>query len=516
MSPMPTCDAYLRLSDLRIEGDFDNRKDNLNTFANTIGWTVHRFIIENDLMPARKNGKVRMASAFKRKRIKTPSGKVELRVVRPGFREMLDDITSGRVNALVAEDLDRIVRDPRDLEDLLDACEQTGASARSISGSLTITDGGTGAEKSMARVMVAMANKSSEDTARRVSAGRERNWGQSYQGGVRPFGFVAAADTEPHRRTLIVVPDEADVIRRAAADILDRGYSLTAVLRWLREENVPTSNGGQWNSRTLKQVLTKPAVAGLAAYRGETKPAPWPAILERDVWERLCDYLARHADSERTWQKNTSNEPRYLLSGIAKCGVCGDGTTVKSNGSGTLRPRPEAGRLTGQQGYECSTKAGHLHRNMARVDGLVQAAILDYLDRHAKDELRPPVRQGIDVSALRAERARLRERKTTLINMHVDGELDDAELRTGLRAVKDRLGVVEAQLHASSEADPIPEFRNQPAGVAWKSLTLPRKRALIRMFMDITLNPPAKRGRVFDADSVVIRPKYPAADGKPR
>ena len=112
MTHMPTCDLYLRLSDLRVEEDFDKRKAKLTAFATALGWTVFRVIVENDLTPAR-NGKVRMASAFKRRRIKTPSGRVQLRVVRPGFREVLDDITTGRVNALVAEDLDRIVRDPR-------------------------------------------------------------------------------------------------------------------------------------------------------------------------------------------------------------------------------------------------------------------------------------------------------------------------------------------------------------------------------------------------------------------
>jgi hypothetical protein len=178
---------------------------------------------------------------------------------------------------------------------------------------------------------------------------------------------------------------------------------------------------------------------------------------------------------------------------------------VKSNGSGTLRPRPEAGRFTGQQGYECSTKAGHLHRNMARVDALIEARVIEYLDRYAKDAFRPPVGKGIDVSALRREAARLRERKTAQIKLHALGELDDDELTTGLRAIRDRLSVVEAQIHASTEADPIPEFRDRPAEVVWKSLPLPRKRAVIRVLMDITLNPPAKRGRVFDCDSVVIR-----------
>jgi site-specific DNA recombinase len=498
MPGMPTCDLYLRLSDLRVEDDFDKRKAKLEAFASTLGWTVFRVIVENDLIPSR-DGKVKMASAFKRRRIKTPSGRVELRVVRPGFREVLDDITTGRVNGLLAEDLDRIVRDPRDLEDLLDACAMTGASARSLSGSLTLTSGGTEAEKSMARVLVAMANKASADTARRVAAGRERHWGESYPGGVRPFGYIAATDTAAHHRTLLIVPDEAAVIRRAAADILDRGLSLKAVLRWLRDDSVATVRGGQWNGRLLKQVITKPAVAGLAAYRGQLKPAPWPAILERDVWERLCERLAAN---EAPGGASTSNEPRYLLTGIARCGVCGDGTTVKSNGSGTLRPRPEAGRVTGQQGYQCS-KAAHLHRNMVRVDAIVEAAVIGYLD-YAKQALKPPTRKGIDVSKLRAEAARLRERKTAQMRMHAYGELTDDELTAGLRAIRDRLSVVDAQIHASSEADPIPEFRDRPAEVAWKSLELPRKRAVIRLLMDVTLMPPAKRGRVFDRDSVKV------------
>ena len=497
MTHMPTCDLYLRLSDLRVEEDFDKRKAKLAAFASAIGWTVFDVIVENDLTPAR-NGKVRMASAFKRRRIKTPSGRVELRVVRPGFRKILDDITTGRVNALLAEDLDRIVRDPRDLEDLLDACEQTGASARSLSGSLTLTDGGTEAEKATARVMVAMANKASADTARRVAEGRERHWGESYQGGPRPFGYKASKATKAHARTLLVVDDEAAVIRKLAADILDRGISIKAALRWLADNNVKTANGGQWSGRTLKQVLTKPAVAGLAAYRGQLKPAPWPAILERDVWERLCE---RFAANPANGDASTSNEPRYLLTGIALCGVCGDGTTVRSNGAGTLRPRPN-GRLTGQRGYECPT--GHLHRNMARVDETVEGLAIDYLDRYARNSLRPPTRKGIDVSALRAEARKLREAKSAQIRLHALGDLTDDELTTGLRANRERQAVVEAQIHASTEADPIPEFRDRPAETVWKSLPLARKRAILRLLMDVTLNPPAKRGRVFDSDSVLV------------
>lgn len=488
MTSMPTCDLYLRLSDLRTEEAFDKREAKLRALADVLGWKVFRVVVENDMIPGR-DGKVRPASAFKRRKIKTPSGKVELRVVRPGFREVLDDITTGRVNGLLAEDLDRTVRDPRDLEDLLDACLITGASARSISGSLTLTNGGTKAERSMARVMVAMAKKASADTARRVADGRERNWGESYQGGPRPFGFVASTDTDKHHRTLLIVPDEAQIIRKAATDILDRGISIKAILRELRENSVPTSRGGQWNGRTLKQVLTKPTVAGLAPYKGQLKPAPWPAILERDVWEQLCEKL-----NNAPTDANRGNEPKHLLTGIARCGICNDGTTVKVNGSGTLR---------GKKGYQCE-KVAHIHRNIEHVDAMVEEVIIRYLDLYAKDVLKPPTRKGIDVSALRAEAKRLRERKAAQIRMHALGDLTDDELTTGMRTIRDRLSVVEAQIHASSEADPLAEFRNKAAEAVWSSLSLARKRAIVRLLLDITFLPTPRRGPGFDPDSIKV------------
>ena len=77
--------------------------------------------------------------------------------------------------------------------------------------------------------------------------------------------------------------------------------------------------------------------------------------------------------------------------------------------------------------------------------------------------------------------------------------------------------MVDAQIHASTEADPIPDSATGPPRWRGSRSELPRKRALIRLFMDVTLMPPAKRGRVFDADSGAIHWKLPApgADGEP-
>ena len=277
--------------------------------------------------------KPRPASAFKRKRITTPSGRVELRTIRPGFRSVLDDLMTGRARAVLAEDLDRAARDPRDLEDLLDACAERAASARSLSGSLTLTDGGSDAEVTMARMMVAVGNKSSRDTARRVAASRERlaeagtsKLGQ-YQGGRRPYGYTPGPRTpSKYGRTLLVVEPEAAELRKAAAAVL-AGVSLRALARDLRDRDVPTVTGARWTPDTLRGALLKPAVAGLAAHTKTVREngdeprevttlhqASWPAILGREQWQAVTDKLT---DPSRN--SHPGCEPRWLCSGIARC-----------------------------------------------------------------------------------------------------------------------------------------------------------------------------------------------------
>ncbi len=476
-------DLYLRLSDLRNEEALDGRVDKLKAEAGRIGWTVHRVVIENDMV-VNGGGRLRPASAWKRKKITTPSGRVELRTIRPGFRSVLDDMMSG-VN-LLAEDLDRMVRQPRDGEDLLDAVEMSGTSARSLSGSLTLTDGGTDAERMTARIMAAVASKSSADTARRVASARERLAGQSYQGGRRPFGFRIAGGTEQYLRNLVIDDAEAAVIRDAAEGILDREISLKAAARDLRDRGVPTVTGTAWTASTLRDVLSKPAVAGLAVHKGELRPAPWPAILERDQWERLTALF----DGRKT---GTSNEPRWLVSCYATCGVCGG--PVKCTGSSTRRA------------YTCAGH-GHVRRNATAVDEYVAALTIGWLSKHAADRLRPPPRPGVDTGKLRAEAKRLRDRKRSQMRLHAAGAIDDDDLTAGMREIRDRLAVIDSRLAASDQPDPLAEFRDRPAAAVWESLSLPRRRAVVQLIIgSIVILPAGRKGRGFDPDTISIEPR---------
>ena len=479
---------YLRLSDFRGDPDgFEPREDRLRAEVARLGSTVARTATENDLTPA-ANGRSRPASAFKRRKVKLPGGRTEWRVWRPVFRLVLDDITAGRAN-LMCEDLDRATRDPRDLEDLLDACAASGGSARSLSGTLTLTDGGQGGEIDTARIMVTMANKSSRDTARRVAAARERLAGQSYGGGRRPYGYRHDPDAEQYRRTLIILPAEEKVIRQAADDILDRGISLKAIARDLREQGEPTVTGAPWSAETLREALIKPAVAGLAVQRGDWVPAPWDAILERDRWERLRDLLL---DPSRRTNTSRANEPRWLVSGFAACGVCG----------GPLRCGGGRNRAPAYIGNGCC----HVRRGAVAVDQHIAELVIRRLGQpDVADLLRPPPRAAVNAPGLRAEDRRLGRKRKAQIQMHRDDILTDAELRDSLRAIADRQAQIKAQLAVSDQADPLPEFREgRPAEVVWAELGMARKRVVVQALIGSVVINRAGRGRGFDPETLAV------------
>jgi DNA invertase Pin-like site-specific DNA recombinase len=479
---------YLRLSDFRDDSDgFAGREARLRAEADRLGWTVARVVVENDVVTANGNGRTRPASAFKRRKVTTPGGKTEWRVYRPGFRSILElDIPAGR--SLLCEDLDRACRDPRDLEDLVDAVAVHRASARSISGSLTLTDGGTDSEVTMARIMVTMANKSSRDTARRVAAKRgDLAAAGAYGGGRRPFGYRPDPGAPKHAKTLLVVESEAAEIRNAAGQVL-ANVALRAIARDWRDRGVPSVTGAQWSAETVRDVLVKPAVAGLVpAPGGSLAAASWPAILEHETWEAL---RAKLSDPARRTNGGNANEPRYLLSGIARCHC---GSQVKVNG-GKRAPA-----------YACKEHA-HLRRNAAGADATVAAHIVAWLgSEDAADLLRPPSRPGVDVAALRRESAKLAAIGEKQAGMHALGDITDAEYRAGARARKDRLAAIASTLQAGTERDPLAEFRDAPdAGAVWESLTLPRRREIARLLADVTLMPATFRGSGFDAASVRV------------
>ena len=508
--PKPLTDLYLRLSDFRDEDDatFEIREARLRALAAQLGWEVHRVITENDLEGNGDGMKPKPASAWKRKKIRLPSGEMALRTVRPGFRDvLLPDVMKG-IN-LIGEDLDRLLRQPRDGEDLLDAVEMSGASARSLSGSLTLTDGGTDTERMTARIMAAVANKSSSDTARRVAWGRERWAGKSYFGGPRPYGYRVHENTEEHQRT------PARGRRRSPGDPAGRR-------RHPRQGHLaqgcrprPARPRGALRDRSRVDPETVGTCSSSRPWRprhprasprlgASRTPARWsmppgPRFWRRERWTRLRDMLTD--PSRRT---TTANEPRWLVSGFATCGVCGK--PLKVGGSGRGRGPAYVGTDCGHM-RRAAGSSDNLTSDPAGVDDLIAQLVVARLSRpDAGDLLKPQPRPGIDVKRLRAEARKLAERKAAQMRMHAAGIVDDADLAVGLRAIRAQLAQIDRELAAAADQpDPLAEFRGKPAAAVWMELGIARRRAVVQVLIEsVIIQPSGRRGNRFHPDTVEV------------
>jgi hypothetical protein len=117
----------------------------------------------------------------------------------------------------------------------------------------------------------------------------------------------------------------------------------------------------------------------------------------------------------------------------------------------------------GRPSYVCRNPQQHLRRSAPHADAYVGLVVAEYLNRDDnRDVLRPAVRPGIDAPALRMEAAQFAERKKAQMRMHASGAIDDADLAEGLKEIKRRLGTITATLAATTEPDPLAEFRDQP------------------------------------------------------
>lgn len=292
---------YVRISDDR-EGagaGVARQEADCRRLAETLGWGVGDPVIEND------------TSAFKRKRVRRPNGSVELRVVRPGFRRVVDMLLSGAADGLIAYDLDRTARDPRDLEDLVDAVEQgvPRIPVRSVSGSLRLDND---ADVTMARVMVAVANKSSRDTQRRVARKHEdiAKAGRYGGGGRRRYGYELDGTT--------VRTSEAKVITEAARRIL-AGESARSICADLDQRGIACVKAGTWSTTTLIGILRSARIAGLREHKGSiVGPAAWPAIIDVATRDAL---LAQLAANSRGRGKPAL---KYWCNRLLWCSKCGE------------------------------------------------------------------------------------------------------------------------------------------------------------------------------------------------
>lgn len=140
---------------------------------------------------------------------------------RPAYERMVGDYEAGLIDAIVCYDLDRLTRQPRELEDWIDRAESRGLLLVTANGDADLsTDGG----RMYARIKAAVARAEVERKgARQSRAHIQRAKQGSPPKGARPLGYATSGE---------VIEHEAEAVKAIYAAFL-RGDSLQGIARSL-------------------------------------------------------------------------------------------------------------------------------------------------------------------------------------------------------------------------------------------------------------------------------------------
>ena len=450
---------------------------------------------------------------------------------RPEFQRLLADAARDVIAAVIIWHADRLTRDVGEALQIIALFRQHKVRLYSVQkGGEYLLERASGRAEFIADINA--AQRESGHKGERITLARKRQARMgAYGGGVRRFGWgmptgrvrskclnpkapldereyvdVPVLDMGKHR------PDEAAEIRRWADELFATKGNMAQLLRGIRGRGVKTVSEADgrvlkyrgkvvahrgWDTRTVAGILTSPRTSGHAVYRGEIiKRDAYPAILPEETRQALIVLLE---DPGRV--TTPGNTPRWLVSKTARCGFCPVGVVTARGRSGGMK-------------YRCSVC--HKGNQMAElVDEYVAAVACERLSRPDLAELISPPRPEIDVAALREEVTQLQMTKKRAALSYARGGIDLEMLET-IKADTDReLSRVRAVLAEATATSPLADFLEvdslAAAVVLWRTLSIGRRREIVRILMDITLLKAPQRD--LDPDTVVITPREPDSAG---
>src|SRR5918992_5299289 len=303
-------------------------------------------------------------------------------LLRSGFQALMRDALNQRFDVVLAEALDRFSRDQEDTAGLFKRLTFAGVNIVTLAEG-DITHLHIGLKGTMnALFLKELAEKTRRGLRGRIELGKA--------GGGVSFGYRIVRRLENGVVTTgerEIVPDEAAIVRRIFNDYR-AGASPKQIAKALNAEGVRGPRGALWSPSTIhgnpllgigilhnelyvgrlvwnRQRFLKDPDTGKRVARANPpsewimKDVPELRIIDDQVWQAV---RTRYAGVQRKWKTaeegrrfNQFRRPKYLFSGLTKCGECGAGFIVYSReqlgcfgarGRGTCTnkltiPRPE-------------------------------------------------------------------------------------------------------------------------------------------------------------------------------
>lgn len=278
-------------------------------------------------------------------------------LIRPGIQNLLEDVSAGNYDIVLAESLDRISRDQEDIAGVYKRLKFAGVQIVTLSegdvGELHIGFKGT----MSALFLRDLADKTRRGLRGRVEAGRS--------GGGNSYGYDVVrrleADGSQATGERQINPEEAAIVTRIFEDYVG-GLSPRKIAQALNQEGVSGPRGTAWGASTIHGnnsrgtgILNNELYVGRLVWNRlrylkdpntgrrvsrlnppedwVSVPTPELRIVPQELWDAAKSRQRQTALPKRTnlgRAMGSARRAKYLLSGLLRCGSCGGGMSVIS------------------------------------------------------------------------------------------------------------------------------------------------------------------------------------------
>ena len=222
---------------------------------------------------------------------------------RPALQRLLADIDAGRIDLVVVYKVDRLTRSLPDFAKLIERLDAAGASFVSVTQSFNTS---TSMGRLTLNVLLSFAQFEREVTAERIQDKLAQSKAKGlWMGGYIPLGYT------PNGRTLDIVPDEAQTVRRifnlydelGCLRLVERAAVEEGLRTKTREANDPKMRGGKSFSRgRIQNLLRNPLYIGKIRHKDIIHEGQHSGIVDDEVFKRVqekLDAASRRADKRR-------------------------------------------------------------------------------------------------------------------------------------------------------------------------------------------------------------------------
>jgi site-specific DNA recombinase len=211
---------------------------------------------------------------------------------RPALKQLLEDVTAGKVDTIVVYKVDRLTRSLADFAKIVETLDARGVSFVSVTQQFNTT---TSMGRLTLNILLSFAQFEREVAGERIrdkvaASKRKGMW----MGGTIPLGY------DVKQRKLVVNDSEAKLVNDIYRWYLKLG-SVSKLKMYLDERGIKTkirvnsdghqAGGGSFFRGPLYLILQNPIYRGIVRHQNQSYPGEHEAIVPQDIWQQVQDQL---------------------------------------------------------------------------------------------------------------------------------------------------------------------------------------------------------------------------------